>query len=148
MHRRGTHFSTDVASSSPAPDVVHPRARRCSFPAGLSLPYSLHPRDRHRRRVMCAQRSGMKIDLDRNEPWTPINSGNELDPRLPQKPNFSTLGSRTALAFFQKTSKNSHISVVVAPIGLKFCVCARFCSSGLLGHFQLNRSNFLTVNLT
>ena len=71
-----------------------------------------------------AQRSGMKIDLYRNEPWTPINSGNELDPRLPQKPNFSTLGSRTALAVFQKTSKNSHISVVVAPIGLKFCVCA------------------------
>ena len=74
--------------------------------------------------IAFAQRSGMKIDLDRNEPWTPINSGNELDPRLPQKPNFSTLGSRTALAFFQKTSKNSHISVVVAPIGLKFCVCA------------------------
>ena len=95
-----------------------------------------------------AQRSGIKIDLYRNEPWTPINSGNELDPRLPQKPNFSILGSRTALAFFQKTSKNSHISVVVAPIGLKFCVCGRFCSSGLLGHFQLNWSTFVTVNLT
>ena len=95
-----------------------------------------------------AQRSGIKIDLYRNETEIPQISGNELDPRLPLKPNFSTLGSRTALAFFQKTSKNSHISVVVAPIGLKFCVCARFCSSGLLGHFQLNWSTFLTVNLT
>ena len=71
-----------------------------------------------------AQRSGIKIDLYRNETEIPQNSGNESDPRLPLKPNFSTLGSRTALAFFQKTSKNSHISVVVAPIGLKFCVCA------------------------
>ena len=95
-----------------------------------------------------AQRSGIKIDLYRNETEIPQISGNELDPRLPLKPNFSTLGSRTALAFFQKTSKNSHISVVVAPIGLKFCVCARFRSSGLLGHFQINKSTFLTVNLT
>ena len=75
-------------------------------------------------RYTLAQRSGIKIDLYRNETEIPQISGNELDPRLPLKPNFSTLGSRTALAFFQKTSKNSHISVVVAPIGLKFCVCA------------------------
>ena len=71
----------------------------------------------------------MKIDLYRNEPWTLINSGNESDPRLPQKPNFSILGSRTALAFFQNTSKNSHISVVVAPIELKIAPCARFSVS-------------------
>ena len=71
----------------------------------------------------------MKIDLYQNEPWTPINSSNELDPRLPQKPNFSILGSRTTLAFFQKTSKNSHISVVVAPIELKIAPRARFSVS-------------------
>ena len=76
-----------------------------------------------------AQQSGMKIDLYRNETEIPQNSGNELDPRLPLKPNFSTLGSRTALAFFQKTSKNSHISVVVAPIELKIAPRARFSVS-------------------
>ena len=69
---------------------------------------------------MAAQRSGMKIDLYRNETEILQNSGNELNPRLPQKLNFSTLGSRTAQALFQKTSKNSHISVVLAPIELKF----------------------------
>ena len=71
----------------------------------------------------------MKIDLYRNETEIPQYSGNESDPRLPLKPNFSTLGSRTALAFFQKTSKNSHISVVVAPIELKIAPRTRFSVS-------------------
>ena len=40
------------------------------------------------------------------------------------------------LRFFQKTSKNSDISGVVAPIELKIAPHARFCASGLLGPFS------------
>ena len=74
-------------------------------------------------------RSRVSEHLYRNAEWIPINSGYGPDTGGPQEQSFSFGSSRTGVAFFPKTSKNGHISVVVAPIGLKFCVHARFLVS-------------------
>ena len=74
-------------------------------------------------------RSRVSEHLYRNAEWIPINSGYGPDTGGPQEQSFSFGSSRTGVAFFPKTSKNGHISVVVAPIGLIFCVRARFLVS-------------------
>ena len=74
---------------------------------------------------MHALRSRVSEHLYRNAQWILINSGYAPDSGGPQEQSFSSGSSRTGVAFFPKTSKNGHISVVVAPIGLKFlCTCA------------------------
>ena len=78
----------------------------------------------------------MSEHLYRNAQWIPIISGYAPDSGGPQEQSFSSGSSRTGVAFFQKTSKNSHISVVVAPIELKIAPRARFRASGLLGPFS------------
>ena len=42
-----------------------------------------------------ALRDRMKVDPYRNANQIPINSGNESDPRVPQKPSFELWGPRT-----------------------------------------------------
>ena len=83
-----------------------------------------------------ALRSRVSEHLYRNAQWIPINSGYAPDSGGPQEQSFSSGSSRTGVAFFQKTSKNSHISVVNAPIELKIAPRARFRASGLLGPFS------------
>ena len=85
----------------------------------------------------------MSEHLYRNAEWIPINSGYGPDTGGPQEQSFSSGSSRTGVAFFPKTSKNGHISVVVAPIGLKFCVRARFLVSRLLGPFPAHFEHLL-----
>ena len=84
----------------------------------------------------------MSEHLYRNAQWIPIISGYAPDSGGPQEQSFSSGSSRTGVAFFQKTSKNSHISVVVAPIELKIAPHARFRASGLLGPFSAHSEHF------
>ena len=88
-------------------------------------------------------RSRVSEHLYRNAEWIPINSGYAPDSGGPQEQSFSSGSSRTGVAFFQKTSKNSHILVVVALIELIFGVRARFCPSGLLGPFAAQSEHLL-----
>ena len=60
----------------------------------------------------------------KKEVWIPINSGYGPDLGGPQKRNFSYGSPRTQVAHSGKTHQICRISAVVAPIGLKFCVCA------------------------
>ena len=50
----------------------------------------------------------IKIDPYRNERQIPINSGIELDPRVPRKPSFSSRGPRTWYTLF---SKNGWVTI-------------------------------------
>ena len=97
--------------------------------------------------VTGALRSRVSEHLYRNAEWIPINSGYGPDTGGPQEQSFSSGSSRTGVAFFPKTSKNGHISVVVAPIGLKFCVRARFRVSGLLPPFSAQSEHLLLYEL-
>ena len=106
---------------------------------------------------MRALRSRVSEHLYQNAQSIPINSGYAPDSGGPQEQSFSSGSSRTGVAFFQKTSKNSHISVVVAPIELKIAPSVRFRASGLLGPFsahsehlsycELNLDDFDLFNL-
>ena len=51
-----------------------------------------------------ALRDRMEVDLYRNANQIPTNSGNESDPRVPQKPSFRLWGPRTLYTFCSKTS--------------------------------------------
>ena len=96
-----------------------------------------------------ALRSRVSEHLYQNAQWILIISGYAPDSGGPQEQSFSSGSSRTGVAFFPKTSKNGHISVVVAPIGLKFCVRARFLVSRLLGPFpaQLAHLSYCELDL-
>ena len=94
-------------------------------------------------------RSRVSEHLYRNAEWIPINSGSVPDSGGPQEQSFGSGSSRTGSAFFPKTSKNSHISVVVAPIELIFWPHAWFLilrPPRWLTFFYL--SIFYSVNLT
>ena len=87
-------------------------------------------------------RSRMSEHLYWNAQWIPINSSYGPDSGGPQGQSFGSGSSRTGVAFFQKNSKNSHISGVVAPIELKIAPRARFRASGLLGPFSAHSEHF------
>ena len=71
-----------------------------------------------------ALRSQRDMHPLKKEVWIPINSGYGPDLGGPQKRNFSYGSPRTQVAHSGKTHQICRISAVVAPIGLKFCVCA------------------------
>ena len=73
---------------------------------------------------MAALRSQRDMHPLKKEVWIPINSGYGPDLGGPQKRNFSYGSPRTQVAHSGKTHQICRISAVVAPIGLKFCVCA------------------------